>query len=132
MKFKKLMLATVLGVLPIVSQADMTVRERNFAIGGVVLGALAANAMSGPSQGYYNPQPMAYAPSMGYAPSYPQQVYYAPRPMPVYNQCEVRHYRHGYIQDCMPRGQYRVTPPVIGHITPYGMPPPQVNIIYSR
>lgn len=130
MKIKTLVASSLIGLSLFSNQAnaDLTVRERNFAIGGAVIGALAANAMSGPSMPVMPLQPM---PQMAYAPTYYNQAYYQP-PVQVINQCEVRHYRHGYIQDCMPRGAYRITPPVIHYPTPYHMPPPNINFIYSR
>jgi len=113
----KAILGLALIATPLIAQADLSVRERNIAIGGLVVGALIGNSMQPNSMPQINTMPMYNMQS---------PAYYA---QPAMNQCEVRYYRQGYIQNCYPTGHYRITPPIIPHPTPY---PQNINFYYVR
>lgn len=114
----KAILGLALIATPLIAQADLSVRERNIAIGGLVVGALIGNSMQPNSMPQINTMPMY---NMQAPVQYVQPV------MPAMGHCEVRQYRHGYVQNCYP------PPPVTRYYHPHHHHQhSNVNIYYSR
>ena len=113
MKLAKLFSIAVLS-MPLMAQADLTVRERNLALGGVVIGAIAGSMMSNPSM-----------------PSMPiMNQYYVPTPQYI-PPCRVRQYRTGIVEECGPYGSQRIYPQV-QYYPVYPSYTPNVQIVYPR
>ena len=111
---KKLTIGLLFCATPLIANAELTVRERNFAIGGILLGALGSNMMQSPTP-MYGGQVM------------PQMI----PVQPMIPQCRVRQYRSGVVQECGPYGAQRIYP----EVQYYGYPTmvaPNVQIVYPR
>lgn len=114
---KKLSIGLLFCSTPMVANADLTVRERNIAIGGLVIGAIAGNMMQ--------------SNTIQTVPMYNSMVTQMVPVTPMIPQCRVRQYRSGVVQECGPYGAQRIYPEVqyYGYAT---MVAPNVQIVYPR
>lgn len=116
-KVKKLSIGFLFCTLPLAANADMSVRERNIAIGGVLIGAIGATMLQSntiPTMPMYNPVVTQMVPVT-----------------PMIPQCRIRQYRSGVVQECGPYGAQRIYP----EVQYYGYPTmvaPNVQIVYPR